>query len=167
MSDAATKTCSKCGEIKESGLFPKARLRCRDCLNERLRQYRARNPEQVKESRKKSNTKNFISNAACEKRWRSRNSEKVSALQRKWRSENKEKRRKALEKWKSENQERFKRLQSNWAKKSASELSDKYVADLIVKSTKMPLVLISQELIEVKRNHLQLVRKIKELTNER
>ena len=97
---------------------------------------------------------------ACNKaalvKWRSENPEKVRESSAKWRAENPEKARErrkvAFLKWKANNPESFKRIRRNQANKQVARCSNSYVKAAL----KLPNP--PQELIELKREHLQMHR---------
>lgn len=107
----------------------------------------AANPENVK---------------AKNKAWRDANPEKVKASTAKWRAANPEKAKKwraanpeKAKKWKRSNPEKVKELNSA----QVERLSSNYIASLL----KLPVALIPQSLIDLKRVQVQITRKIKEL----
>ena len=67
------RVCKKCHETKDTGAFPKGRACCRQCENERGRQWRAANPEKQH---------------ACDASWRTRHADALRAKKKSWYAEN-------------------------------------------------------------------------------
>lgn len=136
MSDAATKTCSKCGEVKAVESFSKKQRYCKVCAS----QY-------------------FAS-------WRLVNHEKTASYSKNWRLANREKALKATQNWAQANPDKKKASETRITKFHVDTLSEKYVKTLISRRTDIPHADIPVELIEVKRKHLQILRAIKEMKDE-
>lgn len=80
------KLCGKCNEYLDSALFSKNKrysdglwVYCKNCDSKRVAEYRAKNPEKVKESSRKSKEKHADRVAATKRRYRENNPEKVKA----------------------------------------------------------------------------------------
>lgn len=162
MSDAATKTCSKCGEVKAVVAFRKIGMQCKVCLNAAARKRYEVNPEKV---------------AANSKKWRQANPEKARANSAKWEKSNKDQRIAKRREWNLKN--RKKRAQQESARRQANlerarererlvreRLPDSYVRNKVSKLTGLEYINVPPELIKVKRKHLQILRKLKEKTDE-
>lgn len=163
MSDAATKTCGKCGEVKSLVMMLKKGNSCKACAaayskawyeaNRKTRiakstDWKKANPDSVREYQKKYHAANQEKKRAYAKARHTANREDDNARARRWREEHPT----ALASWKADQRK---------------ALSSYYVKRLISERTGLPPSRIQIELIEVKRKHLQILRKIKELTNER
>ncbi len=161
------KKCSKCGEVKLLECFSRDKTRkdgymgwCKKCFVEAHKKYRAENagkikiadakyraenPEKVKVTRDKHYTKNREKIIAKTLEWRTKNPEKVKA--------------KTLE-WRTKNPEKVKAMHNRYAK----ELTDLYIKKQIKRRIGINNVHITQDLIETKRLHILIKRKIKDLT---
>ena len=149
------KKCSKCGEVKLLECFSlNKRSRdgyqyaCKKCAIEYVNKYYAKNREEVK---------------ARMAKYRAENYEKVKAKESKYRAENPEnpeKRKARIDKWRAENPEKVK---SNLAKYQ-KRLPDAYIKSRIKKQTGVPNERITKDLIETKRLHILIQRKLKDLT---
>ena len=164
-----SKKCNKCGELKPKNLFSKRSIsvdglqyKCKQCEKEAKQSWFINNPEKAKISKEKM------------KHWRSENVEKCNQISRRWARENKEKARA----WAIANPEKYKKSKLEWkkahpgkvietrikAKKKAREgLSDSYVVDVLCNIQGISAALITKELIDAKRVHLKITRKLKEL----
>lgn len=136
MSDAATKTCSKCGEVKAVELFPKARCRCQRCFREKQKEWYEANSQRINAKRKEAYRADSTKFSIYNKKYWEANREKLVAS-------------------------------SKVKSKAYREgLSDGYVAQRIAQRVGLRANLIPAQLIEVKRKHLQILRKLKEKPNE-
>ena len=97
------------------------------------------------------------------KKYRESNRERYLEACKKYRESNEEKHRKACKKHYESNKEKYREYKT----KARATLSDSYIKAAICYATGIPVYAVPQFLIEVKRKHLQILRKIKEPTNER
>ena len=134
------KKCSKCGEVKLLDCFSLNKA----CIDGR--QYTC----------KKCAT-------AIHKKYNAEKHEKIKAKAAKWRAEktkNKEKKKARLDKWRAENPEK---VRTNLAK-YVKNLPDAYIKNQLKQVSGVPYEHITQELIETKRLHILIKRKLKDLT---
>ena len=157
-----TKTCSKCGEVKAVEMFVARRCQCKVCTRAAGRAWREKNSAYQKEYFQKNKMK-LLAQQKC---YVQKNRKKTNEYKSKWQKSNPDVRRASAKKRKAADEERFSERSRAANKKSRSKLNDGYVAEKITKQTCLARHLITPELIEVKRKHLQLLRKIKELTND-
>ena len=151
MSDAATKTCSKCGDVKAFDAFKKIGMQCKSCLNEMARKRYEINPERV---------------AANSKKWRQANPEKVIANYLKWEQGNRDKRVAKQKEWAIKNRRKRAQQQSKRDGLLRKNLAESYLRNIVSRTTGIEYAVVPQALIEVKRKHLQILRKLKEKPNE-
>lgn len=83
MADSDSKHCQKCGsnEFYKSG-------RCAKCAREYSKQYRANNPDSVKDAQSRWEVRNSDYRKAYRHEWRQQNSEHVAAYESKYRADN-------------------------------------------------------------------------------
>ncbi len=86
--------------------------------------------------------------------------EKIKIRKAKWRDENTEKANAIMRAWYAANQEKVKARNARYAK----ELTDSYIKNEIKKQTGVPNERITKDLIETKRLHILIKRKLKDLT---
>lgn len=115
---------------------------CKICTNLRNKKYRLNNKEKINEIRKKYRERC----PEIEKKYREKYREKIKVLAKKYRSKNTEK---------------LKLIRIQQVK----NLDDHYIKGLYASNSKIKYKNVPEELIEVKRIHLKLVRKLKELKN--
>jgi len=145
------KTCTKCGEVKPLDGFRKRKIgedrlrgECKFCQMAGLTAYQKANPEKFR-----------AKNAAYQKA----NQEKIKEYRVAQRKANPEKFRAKNAAYRKSNPEKIKAKDSAYRE----ALSDALIKKMIIKITRLPRKLIPQELIQAKRVHLQLTRKLKEL----
>jgi len=169
------KTCKKCGESKGLDAFSGARSECKACVAKYDAKYYAENPEKERARKAKYYAENPEKERARKAKWRAENPEKERAIQAKYRAENLEKVRardaKYYAKYRAENPEKVRardakyraenveKERANYAKYYAS-MTDGYVAAKLG----FPVKKVPPQLIELKREHLRLVRLLKEKT---
>jgi len=197
MSGAATKTCSKCGEVKAVELFRRDRNQCKGCSSieykvwyekniqyarGRAAQWSKDNAEKRLATRRKFKEDNPEKHKANLKRYREKSREKYPEKHRvasaKWALENPEKRKAIARKSAIANREK-KNAQSKRARqqnpaiykdyfrRKCENLDDSYVKQLVASYAGISTDKVPKQLIEVKRKHLQILRAIKETKNER
>lgn len=155
MSDAATKTCSKCGEIKAVELFRDRRNQCKCCEVLAFKVWAKENPEKVKTLKRESYRKNKEKILVAQKKYRQKNIESI-----------REKNRKRSIEYAAKNPEKRRMTRRKTNAKSVERLSQYYVRNLVAASVGIPAELVVDSLIEVKRKHLQILRAMKEKTDE-
>jgi len=130
--------------------------------------WRNANPVKVRE------TPTAESSKAKKREWSKANADKVRASQNKYRKSHLDAKNKASAEWRNANRERCAVSGKAWSaahpenkrlasKKSIDALSDCYVSAKLRRGTPLKRIDIPPELIEAKRVHLQLKRKLKEL----
>ncbi len=136
--------------------------------------YRSENIEKIKdthakyrsENREKINAKNakyFAENPEKRKaavaKYRDENPEKAKASYIKWLAKNPEKRKAADAKWRAENPEKVK----EFGIKKTRTMPDSYIRN-VIRQGGVPNEIITPDLIETKRLHILIQRKLKDLT---
>ena len=134
------------------GEFPKDKTKrdglhnmCKECRHLLHAKWRADNPEKMRGYWAKARANNPEKGRAQWIKWCAENPEKA-----------RERRKVAFLKWKANNPESFKRIRRNQANKQVARCSNSYVKAAL----KLPNP--PQELIELKRLQLQLIREIKQ-----
>ena len=150
--------CSKCGVAKPEGDFSLGRRACKACEKARSAKWNAENPEKVKASRAKWHAENREKVKARKAKYRAENAEKEKAYRAKHRVENAEKAKAYVAKYRVENAEKVKA----YVAKQTAELSPSYVANLL----RIPVAEIPPELLDLKREQLQLYRLTNKLRKE-
>lgn len=172
------KRCSTCGEEKTTEEFHRDRTKpdgcthsCRSCHNEAKRKWRAANPDKQRAYKNKRRKKERQYDA----KRRREHAEKVRERIRNWQRQNPEKIRayadanlekiRARErKQHASNPEKYRELRRKTRAKSRRDLSNGYINRLLThKHPFLRAADIPEELIEVKRQHIKLVRKLKEI----
>ena len=150
-----TKVCSKCKVEKDLGEFPKDKTKrdglhnmCKECRHLLHAKWRADNPEKMRGYWAKARANNPEKGRAQWIKWCAENPEKIRG----YRAKNPEKVKASRTKWRAENPEKVKACRA----KCVLNLEDPYVRGLL----KLPNP--PQELIELKRLQLQLIREIKQ-----
>ena len=153
-----TKTCSKCGEVKAVEMFLKRKGQCKDCLAAWHVVYRKINKEKI---------------GAREKNYRETHKQQIAERNRRYVSINFAGRKQYQQKWRQNNQDSLLKIERRRRQRDAikikqfrDSLPDCRVKQAIAAQIGVPANAIPPELVEVKRKHLQLLRKIKELTND-
>lgn len=141
------KTCSKCGEVKAVEMFLRRGLWCKACAAIYARDHREKNRDAYRSHYKKSNKKNNESRTIRHREYVEKNKEKIASHRTAYQARNREKI----------------KQQKNLLRQS---LSDGYVREIIVSAAGSLRCEIPEQLIEVKRKHLQILRKLKEATND-
>jgi hypothetical protein len=160
------KQCSKCGEVKALELFKNERNQCKACTNAYNKAYREANHEQIKAQSKAYREANPEKNKARLKIWRDTNIEKIKAYNKSLGMTRHIAYRKA-------NPEKIKAYQKSYHKAhpgrrnahnkaTREKLKDVYIITLLGLSKAQA----TPELIELKRNQLELIRDIRIFTNE-
>ena len=146
------KKCSKCGEVKLLDCFNRDKSNkdgykfwCRKCHAGAFNKYRAENHEKIKITKDK---------------YYAKNREKILAKTLEWRTKNPEKVKDSYAKYYAENSEKVKAFEIRYTK----ELRDSYIKKQIKQQTGVPYEHITQDLIETKRLHILIKRKLKDLT---
>ncbi|MFI5405465.1 MAG: hypothetical protein ACHQ1D_03010, partial [Nitrososphaerales archaeon] len=117
--------------------------------------YKEKNKEKYLEKNRINNKKYYILHK-----------EEILLWHKQYRIENKAKNYILAKKWHLKNKEKMKKYHRNYTKKSRNELGDSYIKYLLTsKSNFLKYLDITSELIEVKRIHLKLKRKLKEITH--
>ena len=180
-----TKTCSKCGEVKAVEMFSMSRSKrrsiCKACESIYSKIYYETNREIVAKRHRDYCQANLEKGAKQSRDYRKKNADRVARTSKAFRQRNRSKEVARAKKYRQENAgkiaaqssqryiankpKNIQRDKSN-ARKHRQELSKNYVKRLIAAATGCEFKNIPPELIEVKRKHLQLLRKIKELTND-
>ena len=152
--DDITRVCRKCGQEKPLSEFAKDKTRtlghsyiCKQCKYEQSRNWRAANPEKVREWSRK---------------WRAANPEKVRTKKRKWRAANPEKVRERSRKWREANPEKARKWCREYGRKKRENLADGYLINQL-KRRNLP---VTPETIDYKRIQLKLYREIKNQQND-
>ena len=176
------KKCSKCGEVKLLECFSRDKTRkdgysveCKKCNTEYGAKYRAKNREKLNakaaeyhaKNREKINAraaKYYVENAekreSITAKYRAKNREKINARAAEYRAKNPEKRKSINAKYYVENAEKIKARTDKYTE----QLTDTYIKNQIKQQTGVPYEHITQELIETKRLHILIQRKLKDLT---
>lgn len=149
------KRCPTCKEVKPRGEFNKDASKkdglsnlCKECNRAKSRKWRAENPEKERASTRK---------------WYAENREKHRAIGRKWEAENREKYRARKRRWAAENPEKVRES----SRKRVEDLRPHYVKQVLTDLGLPPVVIEENpELIELKRLHIQLTRKINQKKKE-
>jgi hypothetical protein len=117
--------------------------KCKLCAKKYMSDRRKSHGDYIRDLEKKSYIKNKVAKIEGCKKWRKENPDKVKQIYRKYRNGN--------------------RVKINVLnRKYRDNLSDGYISRLLVEKSNHPRTLISNELIEVKRIHIKLKRKIHE-----
>ena len=145
------KTCSRCKTGKPVVEFTKYNksidgfsYECRSCKKERAAKWYLDNRERSAKNRKARYEKNKEIENSRSKRWAEKNIISIRVRHKLYRKNHKE---------------QFRIYEARHVK----ELSDKYVKQRITRATGLPVNEISSKLVEAKRLHLQIIRKLKEL----
>ncbi len=172
------KKCSKCGEVKLLECFSRDKTRkdgysveCKKCNTEYGAKYRAKNREKIKakaaeyhaKNREKINAraaKYYVENAEKRESITAKNREKINARAAEYRAKNPEKRKSINAKYYVKNAEKIKARTDKYTE----QLTDTYIKNQIKQQTGVPYEHITQELIETKRLHILIQRKLKDLT---
>lgn len=154
-----TKHCKKHGDLSEDNIIIYTRdKRCRIC---------------TQESQHKSYLKCRDKRIAYVKNWALSNKDKRAATSKKWKELHgkqyyqlhKEKIKKSC----AEYQKKYKDRKNQWCsksyKKKINECADSYIRKLLIQNTNLKVSHIPLELIEVKKLHLKIKRKLKEMVN--
>ena len=131
------KKCNKCGEVKLLDCFSK---------------------DKTNKDGYKSGCKKCLS--ASYDKYYAKNREKILAKTLEWRTKNPEKVKDSYAKYYAENSEKVKAFEIRYTK----ELRDSYIKKQIKQQTGVPYEHITQDLIETKRLHILIKRKLKDLT---
>ncbi len=153
MTDDNTKTCTKCGVTYPATVEfwyrsrGKLRVDCKVCGKERVRKYRAANPEKVRESKRKERAANPEKARESSRKWAAANPEKVrergrkyfianpekfKEQGRKYRADNPEKGREYSRKYRAANPEKARESSRKWAAANPEKVRErgrKYRAD--------------------------------------
>jgi hypothetical protein len=161
------KKCSKCGEVKLSDCFSRGksnkdgyRVWCKKCSAEEKKIYRAENSEKIKIADAKYRAKNPEKIKVTRDKHYAKNREKIIAKSIEYRTKNPEKVKANEVKWRTENPEKVKAMENRYAK----EITDSYIKKQIKRRIGINNAHITQELIETKRLHILIQRKLKDLT---
>ena len=163
--DDITRVCRKCGQEKPLEEFAKNkecalcyRHTCKQCDRERLRKWRAANPEKAREYDRKRRAANTEKMRERFRKWYAANPDKMRECARKWRAANPDKVRECARKWRAANTEKEREIR----RYKREILSDGYLRDLL-KQRNLP---ITPETIDYKRIQLKLYREIKNQQND-
>ena len=182
-----TKQCNKCKEIKEFVLFKKQFARwttkdgvkhkkrtykiCKECDNKYNRDYHNKNKARINETKRiiywNDHEKTLKDRAAFrdshreatteyQKKYHQENKKTIAQRNKEWVKNNPEKKRKAANKYACKPEIKIKG--SLKSKKAVKNLEDRYVKDIIVKRTSLTRADISDELVEIKREQLKILR---------
>ena len=197
--DDITRVCRKCGQEKPLSEFAKDKTRtlghsyiCKQCKYEQSRNWRAANPEKVREWSRKWRAANPEKVRTKKRKWRAANPEKVRTKKRKWReanlekvreydrkryAANPEKVRERSRKWREANPEKVREWSRKWreanpekarkwcreyGRKKRENLADGYLINQL-KRRNLP---VTPETIDYKRIQLKLYREIKNQQND-
>jgi len=145
------KICKVHGDLTVDKVYiAKSVRKCRDCLLKTQKEWREKN------------------RGHCAI-WRSRNKEKYdlhkikgALIKKKRREDNPENARLKYKKYRDTNRDKILEREKIYAKHSVDSLSDSYVKQAIVKKTSLKYKDIPQDLIDLKRTHLKIIRLIKQ-----
>ena len=178
--DDITRVCRKCGQEKPLEEFAKNkecalcyRHTCKQCDRERLRKWRAANPEKMRERTRKWRAANPEKAREYDRKRRAANPEKMRERFRKWYAANPDKMRECARKWRAANPDKVRECARKWRAANTEKereirrykreiLSDGYLRDLL-KQRNLP---ITPETIDYKRIQLKLYREIKNQQND-
>jgi hypothetical protein len=139
------------------------RLKNKEIVKENNKSWRQRNPERWKEIQRLSYEKNYEKYIKRNKILREKNPEKYREYQKIWSQKNRERSNKmkgdSYKRYIEKNREKARK----YSKQYSSNMHDMYIRKLIYKNSILTSKDIPQEFIEVKRQHLLLLRKLKEL----
>ena len=115
------KTCSKCKQLKTLDSFGKKssnknglQSQCKACIKNYADQFRANNPEKVKESARKFRLENKEKILAKGKEYRLANREKELERCRKYREANPQKRKISVKNWQEKNVDKSREISRRW-----------------------------------------------------
>jgi hypothetical protein len=145
---ADKKTCTKCGRVLPLTSFYKRPRRCKECYLKNQYLYRSKNRSLLNEKQKIYREKNYVFVLERDRNYKKQNAEKLRAESKKYYHEHKE--------------YVLPRLNAINAMARAS-LSDGYICSLLGIRTSQKNTAAS--LIEAKREHLKLLRIVKEKRN--
>ena len=178
-----TRVCTKCGEEKPETeeYFCRAKTYrgglntiCKVCRSKYHREWRAKNPEKMRESAERWRAKNPEKVREKSRRWYAKNTEKVKEATKRWRAENPEKARErqrrryaenpekgieATKRWQAENPEKVRETK----KRYVDTLAPTYLKTLISAKYDIDRSEIGEELIEAKRREIRYYRQLKQL----
>ena len=167
--DDITRVCRKCGQEKPLSEFAKDKTRtlghsyiCKQCKYEQSRNWRAANPEKVREWSRKWRAANPEKVRTKKRKWREANLEKVREYDRKRYAANPEKVRERSRKWREANPEKARKWCREYGRKKRENLADGYLINQL-KRRNLP---VTPETIDYKRIQLKLYREIKNQQND-
>lgn len=167
MTPTITKICKKC-HAEFLG------VRCITCARKYNAAYRSANKDKVRETISAWRKENAEKVRGYDQRWAEKNKEKIALKNRlyaernrektnknnaAWRSRNPEKMRLIYAVYRAENQENRKSYNSMYKRSMSTEMTDAYIASLL----RVPLSMLSPQLIELKRVQLMIKRQLKEM----
>jgi uncharacterized Zn finger protein (UPF0148 family) len=174
------KTCSKCGFVGDDELFVKGRIVCLECNKERKKEYYESNKKYVKEKAKEyrennrekyliSSRKYYESNKysinKVNSNYRENNREKIAKMKKEYCENNKEKIKEYHREYRENNKEKISERNKKYSKKIIHEIRGSYIRNAINRHMGIKAADIPIELLELKREQLQLHRLIKEAQN--
>jgi hypothetical protein len=189
--------CKSCMTTKEKQWRETMSDETRVRVNEVQNKWREANPNRVKESQRKYYRKNKDVITTRIKKWKEENKDHVREVSRKWREENKEHFHALCKAWYENNKDRFRAKQKEWQKANPDKtnvyhqkwrsknpakvkaqlkraqlkridlLTDTYIAAMVKNQIGNWGVEVPPELIAIKRQHLLIKRKLKEINDEK
>jgi len=165
--DEIVKVCKKHGHLNISHCLIRKNkyFVCKSCEKERGKIYREKNREKIKKYEKKYAISYKQKNSHNQRKYREKNREIINSKSRDRYYRNIQYSRKikckSANKAYAKNPEKYKNIQK-WHREN---LSDSYIKSQIMHSTKIKKIYIPENFIEVKRIHIKLKRKIRELIN--
>lgn len=145
------RNCDKCAIARAAAWGLKNRER-KNAINAA---YRVANPEKVKASNAKYRASHADKIKSSDSRYRSENKDAIRGAQYAWAAENKEKVAVMRKAWRAANPQKV-QARNNRVR---DVITNSYISGLL----KLPVSVIPQELIELKRVQLEITRKLREL----
>tara|TARA_Y100000310_G_scaffold329156_1_gene398482 strand:+ start:628 stop:1098 length:471 start_codon:yes stop_codon:yes gene_type:complete len=154
-----TKKCSKCKKIKDLSLFHKdctkkdgLRTTCNICKSKVDKIYRKNNKDNLRIKKSEYYYKNIDSIKEYHFNWLEKGGQKIRDIY-------------EAKRYK-DNPERSRKYIDAWKKYQIENLTDYYILELLVRYNDIKKEDIPNELVKVKRTHLQLLRAIKDERNK-
>jgi len=150
------KTCGKCGETKDDGLFRKDRMQCKACIAASHRKWNAANPEKAREIAHKSRTKHIEKAHKRDHEYYVKNKDVVL-----------EKGKKRGKEWYAKNTEKSRIKTKKWATKNREKSLELSVKNTLSKRVGIPIKQIPTEIIQEKLKQVDMHRALKTLDAEK
>ena len=161
-----TKDCVTCGQTKDVNDFPPASNKCKVCKRTYHQQWASATAEHLRARREARYAANREAELASAKQWAIDNRERSNAIKKRWAERNQDYMKARYARLKAAAPDSVRRKGRESVKRASDELHDHLVRTRLAKAAGVPRELITDEMVNVKRKHTQILRKLKEYKDE-